>query len=236
MFSIKQFHFIKDPANDIPLNQVMPISLRIWTLFARNREKQILHTGFLNLNGTIDMTSGLEYHYANFMDTVSRLSELPFVSDETNRSENSLRHEIIAYLNRMGQFYHFAKSSFVTRRIPNALDFIPTISKFKVFRDQHSAHRSIDYPHKEDSVGVQQAQAWGLSSVGGLHFRPKENSKPPTNENEWMDSKRRWTQRYLCFQMRVKGENEFLNFIIEQEHPRIIAEAFNLVEKLIELN
>lgn len=236
MNSMRQFIFVKDPADGIPLAEVAPVSVKIWTLFSRNREKPILDTNFLNLYGTVDMVSGLEYHYANFLDTVSRLSELSFVSDETNRSENSLRHEIIAYLNRMGQFYHFAKSKFVTGRIPNALDFIPTISKFMVFRDKHSAHRSIDYPYKEDSVGVQQAQAWGLSSVGGLHFRPKENSKPPTDENECMDSKRRWTQRYLCFQMRVKGENEFLNFIIEQEHPCIIAEAFNLVEKLVELN
>jgi hypothetical protein len=116
MDSIKRIIFEKDPADNLPLGEVMPISLRIWTLFARNREKSILDTNFLNLYGTVDMVRGLEYHYTNFMNAVNRLSELPIISEETTKFEHSLRHEIIAYLNRMGQFYHFVESDFVKER------------------------------------------------------------------------------------------------------------------------
>jgi hypothetical protein len=236
MFSIDHFHFERDPASGVPLNEVEPIWLRVWTLFARNREKEILKNGFLNMYGTVDMVGGLEYHHANFMNIVERLSESPVLPNDTRPLENNLRHEAIAYLNRMGQFYHFTKSKFVTQRIPDALTLVPTISNFKPFRDKHSAHRSIDNPRPEDSLNMQQLQAWFLSSIGGLLFTPKDKSKASIYVNDVRYLNRRWTENYLCFQMRASDERGVLNFSIEQEHPRIIAEAFSVVEKLVKLS
>ena len=33
--------------------------------------------------------------------------------------------------------------------------------------------------------------------------------------------------------MRGKGKGDFINFCLELEHPKILAEAFNLVETLV---
>src|SRR4051812_27351373 len=107
MFTVKDFRF-DDPAPGIPLRDITPFSSRALALLVRNREKQILATGFENIYGAIDMIEGLEYHYQNLITWIDHLSTQRFASQETERLRRNLRHEMIAYLNRMGQFYYFA--------------------------------------------------------------------------------------------------------------------------------
>jgi hypothetical protein len=232
MFNIENFQ-LKDPAPSVPLKDISPISSRALALLVRNQKQPILKTGFLNIYGATDMIDGLEHHCENFMRLIQQLINAPAFSTESRALENHLRHEIVAYLNRMGQFYYFVKSRFVTERISGAIELIPIISKFILLREKHTAHRSIDWPRKEDSVHHQQLQAWGLSSISSLTFSPKDKSKALANSQKIADPRIMWGENYLCLQMRGKGENEFINFSVEQEHPKISLEAFNLIEKLV---
>jgi hypothetical protein len=232
MFDIDNFR-LNDPAPSVPLNDIFPVSFRALALLARNQKRPILKTGFLNIYGATDMINGLEHHCGNFKQIAQQLITMPMFSDESRMLEKRLRHEAVAYLNRMGQFYYFAKSPFVAKRISDAIKLIPTISKFILFREKHTAHRSIDSPRREDSAHQQQLQALGLSSFSPLVFHPKDKSKTLTDFRKMTDPKIMYGEFCLGFQMGGKGENEFINFCMEQEHPQISLETFSVIEKLI---
>jgi hypothetical protein len=234
---------IEDPSLGVPIDEIVPISKKTWALLARHQSSPPLKTGFLNVYGAVDMIDGLEHHHSHFMVLVDRLCTVPAFTNESKAVERQLRHEVVAYLNRMGQFYHFTKSKFVARHITDATRLIPTILKFKPFRDKYAAHRSIDLPRPEDSADAQQLQAWGLSSVSGLLFSPKEKAKAASVLEELHDqllsnvqlynSKTRWKECYFGLQMRVTAKNEFVDFFLEKEHPIISQEAFRLIEILL---
>ena len=242
MFGAENFR-VEDPSPGIPIDEIVPISKKTWALLARHQGSPSLKTGFLNVYGAVDMIDGLEHHHSHFMALVDRLCALPAFTNESKVVERQLRHEVVAYLNRMGQFYHFTKSAFVARHITDATNLIPTIHKFKPFRDKHAAHRSIDIPRPEDSADAQQLQAWGLSSVGAFGFSPKQKSKASSilkelhnqllSNVQLYNSKTRWKECYVGLQMRVTAKNEFVDFFLEKEHPIISQEAFKIIEILL---
>ncbi len=242
MLGVENFR-LEDPAPGVPIDEIAPISMKTWALLARHQGSQSLKAGFLNIYGAVDMIDGLEHHHSHFMASVDRLCTVPAFTNESKAVERQLRHEVVAYLNRMGQFFHFSKSAFVAERVTDATDFIPTIRKFKLFRDKHGAHRSLDVPRKEDSADVQQLQAWGLSSVSGLLFRPKDEANAVSilkelheqlsSNVQLYNSNMRWKECYFGLQMRVKAKDKFVDFFLEKEHPMISQEAFRLVEMLL---
>ncbi|HET6892512.1 MAG TPA: hypothetical protein VFH31_15520 [Pyrinomonadaceae bacterium] len=111
------------------------------------------------------MLGGLDYHHDNF---ISRLDQLaPYYERYSTFLKNALEqrsgdppstvptddergifemlnHEAVAYLNRLGQFYYFAKALKVNAHLPRAYQLM-------LFRNKHTAHRSIDAPLNEDS-------------------------------------------------------------------------------------
>jgi hypothetical protein len=239
MFNLKDFYFIRDFAPNLPLSEIFPVSRRIMTLLFRNQQKQIIESNFINFYGVVDMIEGLEHHRKNFMVMIEQRSKISILSaaqDEERRTlEKNLRHETIAYLNRIGQLYRFAVSKFVKSQIPNSVEFIPTVSKLKFFRDKHAAHRSIDWPSKDekDDSHAQIIQAFGLSSISALMFDPKDKSNTVKTIEDMHNSQKMWCEHYLCFQMRGKGKGEFVYFSVEKEHPKILDEVFNLIETFI---
>jgi hypothetical protein len=242
MFGADSFR-IEDPSPGVPIDKIVPISKKTWALLARHQGSPSLKTGFLNVYGAVDMIDGLEHHYSHFIALVDRLCTVPAFTNESKAIERQLCHEVVAYLNRMGQFYYFTKSKFVARHITDATRLIPTIHKFKPLRDKHAAHRSIDYLRPEDSPGVRQLQALGLSSVGSFGFSPKQKSKASSilkelhsqllSDVQLYNSKTRWKECYVGLQMRVTAKNEFVDFFLEKEHPIISQEAFKIIELLL---
>jgi hypothetical protein len=236
MFKLNNFNSIKDAAPEKPLNEVFPISQRIMSLLVRNQTKQIIEDNFISVYGAVDMVGGLEYHHNNFQALVERRSKLSicfnYQDEERRIIEQNFRHEAVAYLNRVGQLFHFADSEWLKQHIPNSIQLVPTISKCKIFRDKHTAHRSIDKPRGDDSH-AQTIQAWGLSSVSALMYSPKGEASVINPAQDPDYERKLWCDHYLTFQIRDKGHNEFINFCLELEHPKIISEAFNLVETLI---
>lgn len=155
---------LEDPCPSQPLNTITPISLRGWSTLVRSKEKTVVKDGFINLVGAINMMRGLDYHYEHFCIIVNEIAELPFPDVQSKQKKLQLIHETVAYINRLGQFYHFASSNFVTSRINNWKEIIHTVIHYKKFHDKHSAHRSLDKPHKkEDSPELQQTYAWMFS-------------------------------------------------------------------------
>ena len=108
---------------------------------------------------------------------------------------------------------------------------IPVICQFKPIRDKHTAHRSIDCPRREDTVHLQ--QAWALSSLGGLIFWPKDDKLEESSLlDQFLNPKRLWMDNYWAFQMRTTP-GTVIDFSMKAEHPKIIAETFGLLEKLV---
>ena len=237
MFKIKDYPFLKDSAPYTPLSEIFPFSKRATVLLLRNQQKQIVDDDFVSIFGAVDMIDGLEYHHDNLITLVQQRSTISIRenADDKERKiiENNLRHEAVAYLNRAGQFYHFANSQLVKNHIPDVIQRIPTITKLKFFRDKHAAHRSIDKPLPHDDPHAQKIQAWGLSSVSSLSYSPKSEIKSMTEMELMLNEQALWLDHYLCFQMRGREKEEFVNFSVEREHPNILVEAFNLVEKLV---
>ena len=180
------------------------------------------------------MMRGLEYHHGNFCRIVTELAILPtMVHPAASERHLSLVHEATAYLNRLGQFYYFASARPIEEAIPKWRDIIPSIIKFKRFRDKHSAHRSLDAPRPDDKPFTQQVHALSLSSLGGWLFHPKPGRAPLTPQDDFMNPYRHWMDCYACFQLVGHGEHDTLNLGVEREHPVFIEEAYQLIAALL---
>lgn len=132
------------------------------------------------------MLSGLDYHYDNFMSKFKLLKSYYQRQEKRmdllkkgmrNNSPNSLataselqvleclEHEAFAYINKLGQFYYFAKAFGLESQLSRA-------SELMRFRHKHTAHRSIDSPRKDDDANVQEwhAQAFGFGRISIDYF------------------------------------------------------------------
>jgi hypothetical protein len=106
------------------------------------------------------MTDGLQYHFSNYCKLNESLVHYDPNTDkhhlEDAQTINKMKHEVIAYFNRMGQFYYFAISNTVKEIIPSAKEMMPTIIHFMPFRHKQSAHRATDQPKNEKKEYMEQ--------------------------------------------------------------------------------
>ncbi len=226
---------LEDPNLHVPLEDIHPLSERAWSLLTRSRSLPNAQTGFLNILGGIDMMRGMAYHYENSLQLIDRISKLPFRVGGTLKP--SLIHETVAYINRLGQFYYFAESSFVSSKIPDWELRIPTIVKFKRIRDKHTAHRSLDKPRPVDTPHMQNVHAWAMSSIGGLVFEPKPKIQVPSPLHEILTNPGRWwKQNFVGFQMlgdfRQRPDTT-INCSVEKDHPILESECYGIIECLL---
>ena len=185
------------------------------------------------------MMRGLDYHHENFMKIVSQLV-VAELTDEALGLKVNLTHEVIAYLNRLGQFHYFLISDFVEEQSPDAKTFAPTIEKFLPLRLKHSAHRSIDAPRKEDSKHIQETHAMSMSAIGPKIFEQKTGERrnimdAESNTEKITFVRNKWEKCYLIFQFSTENLKDVLNFSLEREHPKIMQEAFLILEKVLKL-
>ena len=131
-----------DECPKTPLSAISPLSKRAACLIARCKDNTtILNKNFLNIQGAVEMMLGLDYHHDNFMRIVKRLAEVE-LTDEARGLEANLTHEVVAYLNRLGQFHYFMISDFVKAQCPNAKTLAPTVEKFLPLRLKESLIKS----------------------------------------------------------------------------------------------
>lgn len=161
--SVSKFN-VWDPCPGVPFDEITPLSRRCWSLLVRNKDGPTLQEGYSQIAGAIEMLSGLEYHH----DNVVRISGM--LAAEEMEDDTSVYHEAVAYVNRLGQIYYFAKSPLASRCVSDLSGAIPTILKYLPFRMKHSAHRSIDYPRGE-SEDTQLFQTTKTGSKGTSFVR-----------------------------------------------------------------
>ena len=234
--SIDNINF-KDPHEGIPLDEIFPLSERAVSHIARNRSSPVLKHAFVNIYGAIEMMQGLTYHHARFMSLVESCHTVA----PRNQISEALRHEAVAYLNRLGQFWSFSKSDLVKEYCPSPESILPTIGKLIIFRNKHTAHRSIDAPRAEDSDDLQVMNAISLSILGGHFFHPKPGhlspnlSLVPLNTEEDLDELKCNLYRncYLGFQIYDIKNSMHVNFFLEQDYEPIMLEAYCLVNILV---
>jgi hypothetical protein len=215
------------------LEDILPLSARARSLLVRNRSNPMLKkTGFFNVLGAVEMLEGLEYHHDNIVRITGDLANGAQVAD------SDINHEAVAYINRLGQFYYFAKSDSVRSAIADVTTLIPTISKFMVFRMKHTAHRSIDAPRGE-SDDLKIAHARAVSTMMGSILSPKPNAPEivfPKKYGgpEWEKFQRDlWKYNYRTFQTYDADIESHVNLTIEMEHSAIADEAYSILERVI---
>lgn len=165
------FH-VADPHPGEMLSGITPLSARARSWLARVTFG-IPEGESIQAVGAVTMLEGLDYHYARFMELVNRLgpyysrilggvaADLPdrprlFPTASETEDLNALDHESVAYLNRLGQFHTYAKARGLATRLVKAHELM-------VFRNKHTAHRSIDAPRGESQQEREhQAMAFGF--------------------------------------------------------------------------
>ncbi|WP_421803095.1 hypothetical protein [Flagellimonas sp.] len=186
------------PDND--LIDINPISLRAYSLVSRNKFQIERLPISIEILGVLESMEALDYHYDNFIG---------FKKIE-NKSKRV--HEIVAYLNRIGQIYYFINSDFLKKILFNPLDQTPTLNSLKVFRMKNTAHRSIDYP-KNESLEYRRRQA---ISFFGFQLNYDENGH----------------ERFILPTEDI-GLTEWHYFTPEIDHQKIMIELYNLITELI---
>jgi hypothetical protein len=111
-----------------------------------------------------------------------------------------MKHEVVAYLNRMGQLYYLARSV-------EEEGLIPRTSRFIIFRHKQAAHRGTDCPKKSDD---------------------SEELKHLNRVFSWQSVfiDRRLVFQYVSFD---KSKNS-LHFDLLEEHAEILKEAQDLLD------
>ncbi|RIV68705.1 hypothetical protein [Flagellimonas aequoris] len=144
---------VKDRYPDKELEEINPISLRIYSLVARNKTDFEENKNAVEILGALKMIEALDYHYQNYIDC----SEDKFL---TNRI-----HETVAYLNRLRQFYYFLISKFLKTTFgiePEKMT--PKILELIKIGMVETAHRALDY--KKSHISKERKYTSALTFIG----------------------------------------------------------------------
>jgi hypothetical protein len=206
-----------DPNHDIPLEEISSLSGKACSLFLRTFLEVPTPEAWKSLSAIWWILAGLEYHYNNYINLYQSLTE----GESTVKPY--LQHEIVAYLNRMGQFYFFAKSPYVKTTGIDSEAIIPTIRKLIIFRNKQASHRSIDDPRKES-----EEEHWAhMHSLMSTIMIPKAGSSGSiSKENMYQNC-------YFQYQTYDAVTQSTVFFVLEQDHKDVIQEAYNLFEQVV---
>ena len=161
--------YIGDPKPGKKLAEISPASLRARCWLARVNQGQLIPDNrIVQVCGGVLILEALDYHHDQFELRVRKLADyygrpvfdltnekpasfygLPTSADRKHLAD--LDHEAVAYINRLGQFWYFAKAMRLKTLVPKVTELVS-------FRHKHTAHRSIDMP-KSESIAELEAQA-----------------------------------------------------------------------------
>src|SRR5438477_5434111 len=150
--------------------------------------------GQVHIAGAVDIVSALEYHFERFLEILrGKAARAPLDNDYE-------RYEVVAYVNRIGQFACFARSDFAISHISDAPKRIPSVMRLLPFRNKYTAHRSIDDPRSE-SFSEQVGHEMSLGLIGGSLWTPRPNAQQLDRKpDESMFSERWRRSKYAdCF-------------------------------------
>ena len=210
--------YFADPRPEFELDEIEPLSVRAQALLARS-ESTVLHEAFIQVMGAVQMLSGLDYHFQQFTAALRRDGTI------LPRDFSAIRHEAIAWINRLGQFHFFARSKLLIGHVNGGVT--PTIDSLMLFRNKHAAHRSIDKPRPEDSQSLQISHAIAMTDLSGTLWIPRPPFTPAESPLPSVAT------HFLAFQLQA-SEGVPRALVIERDHPVVMKEAYALVERLLQ--
>lgn len=162
----------------------------------------------------LPILNGLRYHADNYLTLQSELDSIEFMNPEQDAFlrtiVSKMNHEAIAYFNRIGQFYYFARSRNVAEILDKFENHIPYIMRLKIFRMKQSAHRATDAPKGENANNMAQ-----LDRLFTYQFM--------------MINNKLMYQILLDEEDPITGRRSF-NFSLHEDHPKVVAEIENFIE------
>lgn len=165
------------------------------------------------IHGATAILDGLKYHAKNYLDLQNSIKTMNIfdLEQDTNLRDtvDTLNHEAVAYFNRIGQFYYFARSEKVAEILDDFQLHIPNVLRLKVFRMKQSAHRATDAPRGENSGHMEQLDR--LFTYQFLLFNKKLLYQILLDEPDPITSKRS------------------VNFWMHEDHPKLVAEIENFI-------
>ncbi len=218
-----------DPAPGKPLESIHPLSQRALAAIARAWSGPIEMSELVRLQGVTFMLAGLEYHYANMLRSIAVMK----LDRRLSVASDHFVHEAVAYLNRVGQFYCFATSDFVTTLLGDKAATLPLISKVLRFRHKHTAHRSLDKPFSGDIPGLVEYHA--MFFQGGTFITGPRSGVQIPDVLDPSYLREFWRFFMPGFQLNL-GHGTVLSFIPERDHSLIIQEAYSFIERLADAN
>ena len=182
---------VADPSHGLPLEKISHLIDRLASWLARaTADPAFDESQSVQIIGAVHVLQGMDYHYRAYLahEVLGRAyllrleaftrtlkgagvipaQDFPRASVDEAMHLEALNHEAVAYLNRLGQFYYFARSI-------GRLAEVPRLCALIHFRNKHGAHRSIDVPRGEEpEVQVGQAMAFSfyrLFAKGVVRFQ-----------------------------------------------------------------
>lgn len=171
---------------------------------------------FVQIAGSMNILSGLDYHHHQFMLRVDRLVPYydrhpsftkhapdhsnenlvwPIATDAEREHFDALDHEAVAYLNRIGQLFYFARSLQLKQLLPRVTELLS-------FRHKHTAHRSIDV-REDESTDLLEMHAMSF----GFH--------------------RLTLHEFPIYQ--IYDKEKYVHFHVRDDHPVVMCEAMSLL-------
>jgi len=167
-------------------------------------------------HGATAILNGLKYHaekYSTLQDTLDRIDHMDQDQSSIIRTTiNDMNNEAIAYFNRVGQFYYFARSQKIADIINDYEQYIPRILQLKIFRMKQSAHRATDNPRGENPNNMAQLDRLFTYQYMTLN-------------------KKLWFQ-VLLDDVDPITRRPCVNFFLQEDHPIVVSEIENFIRLL----
>lgn len=197
------YHY-RDPCAGMPLKEVEPVIVRAHSWLARVAN-ELPHEENIQIGGAVFMLSGMDYHFASVLHHLASLKDYlaksagHFAKWKLSRDRDEafaerhvepteieqkhltdIAHDAVAYINRLGQFHAFA-------RVKAKAHLLTRTSELMIFRNKHTAHRSIDDPRKDDDYMSMWSQAVSMGGFGTLLREGAPIFQIPDSKNNWQD-------------------------------------------------
>ena len=219
------------------------IATKLKALFADNAKALDFYN--LKLVGLLEMVNGLEYHYKNFAKTETccriklekKFKERKFLSTPYKNAF----HEVIAYLNRLGQIYYLFTSPWFRKYVKESdlAKLCPTLLALTPLRHRVACHRGCDKSpnhkieideHLASQASVAIVAIWQGekdSCVLNMSYKIKILKEEKYNRSKIL-------RKYHIFPVEtveIFTEKEiFLSFIPSKHHNNICKEIIDVIE------
>jgi hypothetical protein len=225
---------------------------KIRNIFDRHSDAEIIKKNELELVGLLDMIDGLKYHFKKFvkMEKIQRkwlkkrFDEQIFFS---NGPKKDMIHEIVAYLNRLGQIETLFTSKWFVKLIKkkDLAIICPTILALLPLRNKFASHRSIDDPGKETDSQIESQSTLPF----GVNWRGRASGIINSFDYDSLfisyDIKISLLHRSSILRSHkiplvsdieiFTGEEIFIMFIPTKHHQKICNEIVNAIQKVFEI-